>query len=114
MEVLPEFFKAIKTYNPVFVGHNIEFDINVMQSELSRLNYAEKFFPSNRICTMRSSTNYCKLPSNKPGYYKWPNLGELYMKLFGKSFDNAHHAHDDVKATAECFFRLIELNVVKP
>lgn len=59
------------------------------------------------VCTMQSSTDFCAIPSNSYyGGYKWPKLEELYRKLFGRMFDDAHDALADVSATKECYFEL--------
>lgn len=88
------------------VAHNIDFDEKIIGSELLR----EKIGPSpfqgtNRVCTMKSSVDFCKL-SNNHGSYKWPSLTELYQILFADSFPEAHDALVDVKACAKCFFEL--------
>ena len=53
---------------------------------------------------MHSTTDFCAIE----GYYghKWPKLEELYFKLFGSNFDNAHSAIADIEATAKCFWEL--------
>jgi len=40
-------------------------------------------------------------------------LQELYMKLFGTSFEGAHSADADIQATMKCFFELLKLGVIK-
>lgn len=85
------------------VAHNIKFDNAIMASEMHRLNK----FPTNKpikICTMATTTDLLKLPG--PRGFKWPNLTELHIWLFGKGFEGAHDAIDDVKACANCFFEL--------
>ena len=56
--------------------------------------------------------NFCQLPGGRGGKYKWPNLSELYKKLFNDSFSEAHNASADVEATTRCFFELIRINVI--
>jgi hypothetical protein len=36
----------------------------------------------------------------------WPRLQELYVKLFGHEFDDAHNAMSDIDATEQCFREL--------
>ena len=64
---------------------------------------------------MQRSTNFCAIPNPNSYYggYKWPKLEELYRKLFGRMFDNAHDALADVVATKECFFALKQRGIVK-
>ena len=63
-----------------------------------------------KICTMKCSTDFCKLPGKKG--FKSPRLSELHQVLFGTGFDNAHNAMADVEATARCFWKLKEKNLV--
>jgi len=91
------------------LAHNISFDEKIVGAEFLRKEISNTLFDLPHICTMHTSTDYCKIPG-KFGY-KWPNLTELYFKLFGKSFDNAHDALADVKACADCFFELKKLGV---
>jgi DNA polymerase III epsilon subunit-like protein len=88
------------------VAHNIDFDEKMVGSELLRAGQGRTpFGGSNRICTMKSSVNFCKIDNGR-GSYKWPNLTELYKILFDSSFPEAHDALVDVQACAKCFFEL--------
>ena len=103
-EALAEFLADVKRADTL-VGHNVEFDMNIVGAELVRSKVDEQpLFNKRRICLMKSSTDYCQIPG-KYGY-KWPSLSELHIKLFGRDFDESHDAFEDVKATANCFFRL--------
>lgn len=66
------------------------------------------------ICTKLSSTDYCALPHPDPDHvgYKWPSLQDLYKKLFGQEFENAHDALADITATKDCFFELKRRGVI--
>jgi len=87
------------------VGHNIDFDDKIVGSELLRSNMENPLIGANKICTMKSSVQYCKIDNGRGGY-KWPNLTELYRCLFQTNFPDAHDALVDVKACAECLFEL--------
>ena len=39
------------------VGHNIEFDMNIIGAELHRLNVTHSMLSKKQICTMKASTN---------------------------------------------------------
>ena len=95
------------------VGHNVEFDINVVGSEYLR---AEATMPLTvaQLDTKDISTDFCALPGGRGGKFKWPTLTELHQKLFGKGFGDAHDAAYDVDATARCFFGLIIQGVQAP
>ncbi len=96
----------------VLVAHNISFDEKIVGAEFVRKNINNQLFSKNRICTMQSTVDFCKLPGNYG--YKWPKLAELHKKLFGADFKDAHNAAEDIKATARCFWRLKELGIIKP
>lgn len=110
VEVLEKFAKAIE-HSDYLIGHNISFDENVAGAEFVRTDIANTLFATPRICTMKQSTEHCKLPG-KYGY-KWPSLAELHFKLFGEKFSDAHNALADAEATARCFFKLLTLNALK-
>ena len=75
----------------VLVAHNLPFDYNVVGAECLRLDLRLDLRGEKRpvkICTMESSTAYCKRKYNPkqkdwPGQ-KWkpPSLAELYKSLF--------------------------------
>lgn len=92
------------------VGHNLEFDYMVLMSELYRLGereLIESIKKLDRFCTMRSSTNICKL-DNKCALskYKFPRLQELHKHLFTTEFEGAHNALNDARATYRCYLEL--------
>ncbi|MGY8932463.1 MAG: PHP domain-containing protein, partial [Flavobacteriales bacterium] len=64
------------------------------------------------IDTKNESTEFCQLPGGRGGKFKWPNLSELYKKLFNESFAEAHNASADVEATTRCFLELIRIKVI--
>jgi DNA polymerase III epsilon subunit-like protein len=107
--VLAEFSGAVQSARTV-VGHNLDFDLKVVQAEWVRADMKDAFARKRKCCTMKSSTDYCRIPG-KYGY-KWPKLDELHSKLFGRGFDGAHGALADTQACMRCFFRLQELGVV--
>ncbi|MEY3501006.1 MAG: hypothetical protein RL308_2675 [Bacteroidota bacterium] len=102
----------------IVVGHNIEFDLNIIKAEILRNNMEFKawiyehntnyidFDQLNTFCTMNQTAQFVGIPRGDG--YKYPTLMELYQKLFVCKFDNAHDALEDVKATASCFKELIQ------
>jgi len=109
-EALVAFLKDVSEAE-FLVAHNIEFDENIIGSELLRLKMPNPLVSSQKICTMKSSTQYCRIDNGR-GSYKWPNLSELYQFLFKKGFDEAHDAGIDVKACADCLFELKRRGVI--
>ena len=93
----------------LLIAHNIFFDLALVKHLILRAGYQSDFvddFPL--FCTMKSSTDLCKLPG-KYGKYKWPKLTELYRFLFNEDFEGAHDALADVRATRRCYYKLKEI-----
>lgn len=109
--VLEVFAKRVKEAD-LIVGHNISFDRKIAGAEFVRNGIPDVLHGTNRICTMWSSTKYCKIKGKRG--YKWPGLEELYMKLFNKKMVGAHDALIDIRCTAECYFELVRRNVIVP
>ncbi len=95
------------------VGHNLEFDLNIMGSEYLRMGRKNPLAGIISIDTKDESTEYCALPGGR-GKYKWPTLGELHDKLFQIGFEEAHNAAADVDATARAFLELVRIGVINP
>ena len=113
-EVLARFSSDLEK-TQALVGHNIEFDISIIGSELLRGQLSsDRFLSLNKIDTGLVSIEYCQLPGGMGGRLKMPKLSELYQKLFAVGFQDAHDAAYDVEATAKSFFGLLENNVVNP
>lgn len=99
----------------VLVGHNIEFDINIIGAEFIRQNLeTKKFLDLPKVDTGLSSVEFCQLQGGIGGKLKMPTLVELHKKLFNKDFGDAHDASYDVAATGRTFFGLIKEKVVNP
>lgn len=97
------------------VGHNIEFDVNIIGAEFIRKGLAtEKFLALAKLDTGIASTEFCQLKGGLGGKLKMPRLDELHKILFGKDFGDAHDASYDVAATARSFFGLVKKKVVNP
>ncbi len=92
------------------VAHNLNFDEKVVCSEFLRNRIENDFSKKSKLCTMQSSTDYCKIPGNYG--YKWPTLSELHVKLFGVDFAGAHDASADINATEKCFWKMRELGLI--
>lgn len=78
------------------VGHNIDFDMQILRIHLARHGLTMPDRPT--FCTMRAATDRCKIPGARGGY-KWPKLQEAHQILCGEAFDGAHDALNDVRAT---------------
>ena len=92
------------------VAHNMSFDEKIMGAEFLRNHMPDSIASKKKICTMQSTTNFCAIDG--PYGYKWPKLAELHFKLFRTSFDEAHNAAADIRATAKCFWELKRLGKI--
>jgi DNA polymerase-3 subunit epsilon len=90
----------------IVIGHNIDFDINMIQVECMRRNIV---FPISKpiYCTMKSTTQMCKIPSPHGFGNKWPKLEELHQYLFNESASNLHDAIIDVIVCLRCYYQLM-------
>ena len=110
-EVLQKFAEAIDQAKYVIV-HNYALDGKVVGAEFHRANMPNKVALSDWYSLMVESTHYCKLPG-KFGRYKWPSQAELFRVIFKSKYENAGNAKEDVKATALCFFKLLQANALE-
>jgi DNA polymerase III epsilon subunit-like protein len=122
--ILNEFFCHLMTVDKL-IGHNIEFDINMIKIELLRsinnnlvspeqikihkknLHFLSNY--ENITCTLKDSILFCSIELiNKHGksYYKYPKLIELHEKLFKKKPNNLHNSFNDILVTLRCFMKL--------
>ncbi len=109
-KVLEEFSRLIDESN-YLVAHNMGFDEKIIGAEFLRQNTGNSLLQANKICTMKESTDFCKLPGNYG--YKWPKLSELHIKLFNNDFEEAHDAAVDIAACAKCFWELKNRGIIK-
>ncbi|MDO9518266.1 MAG: 3'-5' exonuclease [Methanosarcinaceae archaeon] len=108
--VLNEFAGAMER-SDFLVAHNINFDEKIVGAEFLRADLENQLTDIPKICTMKMSTDYCKLPG--PYGYKLPSLSELHYKLFNEYFDEAHDAAVDVRVCASCFFELKNIGIIE-
>jgi DNA polymerase III epsilon subunit-like protein len=119
-DALKEFFDSLRNVH-LLVGHNIEFDINMLYIELLRIIYYQENISSykfdlhlltnykNIYCTMKESIELCNIKMiSKLGkeYKKFPKLSELHEKLFGIIPKNLHNSLIDILITLRCFMKL--------
>lgn len=108
-EVLKHFNEALQKADFV-VGHNIEFDINIMGAEFYRADMQTVLMEKSILDTCTEKTaEFCQLPGGRGGRFKLPTLTELHQKLFDEEFGEAHNAVADVEATTRSFLELIRI-----
>ena len=107
--VIDLFYTHIKNA-AVLVAHNMSYDEKIMGCEMLRTGRKNIIQDKKKICTMETSTEYCRIP----GHYgfKWPKLSELHYKLFSKTCVESHNAAVDIKYTADCFWELRKRAVI--
>ena len=101
-------FHLEKVYRTVI--HNSSFDTSIIAGEQMRMGWTKNSLITNQVgifCTKQQSTNICKIPNKNKGGYKWPSLAEL-CAFCGVENKGAHNALNDVIATKECYFYLLE------
>jgi DNA polymerase III epsilon subunit-like protein len=123
-KILNVFFDHLRNVDRL-VGHNIEFDLNMIKVEISRIinenqvtseqlksyKYNLHFLNNykNISCTLKDSIKFCNIQvinkSGKP-YLKYPKLIELHNKLFNETPKNLHNSFNDILVTLRCFMKL--------
>ena len=111
-DALTDFVEDVKKAK-IIIGHNVDFDINIVGSELLRCGMKEIMTTAPRFCTKIESTEFCAI-KNKSGGLKSPTLTELHLKLFDIPFPEAHNAAADVEATSRCFLELVRVGGASP
>ena len=89
----------------IVVGHNLEFDLNMIHSECARRGIAYEV-PTVQYCTMRESRERVGI-LNPSGHFKYPKLSELYDYLFHEPPSNWHNALSDAYMCIRCFHMLV-------
>lgn len=105
---LLDFVAALKTVRCV-AAHGLGFDMALVQRELDLLKAADLALRRprlRRICTMK--TGAAMMADGK-----WPELSVLYRYLTGERFLEAHDALEDAKATAACFWGLVDRRMIE-
>jgi DNA polymerase-3 subunit epsilon len=105
IEEVLELFSIHLKRAKVIVAHNMAYDEKIIGSEMIRLGMENTVDSKEKICTMESTVDLCKIEG--PYGYKWPKLEELHRHLFKHDFVGAHDALADIQATAKCFWELM-------
>jgi DNA polymerase-3 subunit epsilon len=93
------------------IAHNDEFDLKLVTYEIERLGKPNVLLSTPRFCTMKATTDICKLPG-RYGQFKWPKLIEAHQHFFSEGFDGAHDALVDVRACHRVHMHLIKNNLI--
>ena len=107
--ILHEFIALAKQSDYV-IGHNLQFDKNMVIVECIRHRIMSPFLKKKfkEYCTMKNSVNICRLHSKHANHtYKYPKLEELHWFLFNILAQNLHNSLCDVIVTLRCFYMLL-------
>ncbi len=102
-EILQRFCEDLEGYQPLVVGHFMQFDLHMLGADFFRESTENPLKKVCTFCTMRGSTHLIRNPS-----VKFLRLDQLYQTLFHKGLENHHNAMVDANATASCFFELVK------
>jgi DNA polymerase III epsilon subunit-like protein len=86
------------------VGHNLQFDLNVIQADCMRHDLPV-LKPPAKYCTMRETTAMCNIKMPHGGI-KFPKLIELVQFLFHEDPRGLHNSLIDVYACLCCFYKV--------
>ncbi len=94
------------------VGQNIDFDYKIVGAEFFRKDIDNRLQELPKADTMILGTKFTAIPMGNSGRLKPPKLEEIFEKLYGYKFAEAHNAAADVNATAQVFFEMLRIGVV--
>jgi len=99
----------------LLIAHNIQFDKNVLLSELYRRNkktQLNKLLKIKTFCTSKQCADVTRI-RRFDGCFKQPKLVELYYFLFKEFPVQNHRALDDTNMLISCFEKLIEKKLIR-
>ena len=106
-------FNNVLNESDLLIGHNLQFDKNMLMIEYIRNGILHNFNPKNNdipeFCTMRNGVTICELTyKTKQGHFlpKYPKLLELYKYYFTDVPNGLHNAMVDVIITLRCYYKM--------
>lgn len=101
--VLHKLADDLLRYEPLIVGHFIQFDLKMLEVGFNRAGITHNLAELPKFCTMLNTR--CTYPiDHKPML----RLGDLYYQIFNQKLKNQHNALVDAEATKDCFFELVK------
>lgn len=122
-DALGIFYHAVNLCDYI-VGHNIEFDIQMVNAEIIRNIKNLTLFPNiidlfdkNKLmskniqidCTMKMSIDMCNLfrtNEKNQSYKKFPKLAETYFHIFNEHPENLHNSMIDTLICLRCYLKI--------
>ncbi len=104
-------FEECEKQCDMVIAHNSEFDTKMIRVECAR-NGIPYTITKPVYCTMKSTTQMCKLPKPKNKNplskdYKWPALNELHYFLFQEDASGLHNSMVDVIVCLRCYMKVM-------
>lgn len=99
-EILKILYDDIKDCG-TFLSYNVLFDLNILLSEINRINNSELLNKINNMkkeCILVMCADYLDVNSLK--------LVDSYKRILGKTLEDAHQALPDTKAACELFTKI--------
>ena len=101
--IIEELIKDISTCE-IIVGHNLHYDLSTIQNDIR--SYGINIIKEDKTYMLNIFENI-KIVDTITLAGKKIKLDELYLQLFNKKIIGAHNAINDVLATKECYFCLL-------
>jgi DNA polymerase-3 subunit alpha len=129
IEIAIGIFYHAMTLCDCIIGHNIDFDIQMINIEIQRnidklyfLPNIENIFSQKRLetlcinldCTMKLTTDLCsiyRITEKNYKYKKYPKLSETYFHLFQKVPENLHNSMIDALVCLRCYLKF-KFNII--
>ena len=107
-----ENFKRILTKSEYVVGHNVAYDMKVMNLAFEKFGYRQMFLKKKLICTANDIKTVRLFPNFMKKITNRQPLSTLYYNLFNEKLANAHTANADTIALYKCFWVLKSKNLL--
>ena len=109
-KVLSDFFSDMEDAD-LLVGHNLQYDRNIIRSECLRAKINSNQLSKPQFCTMVNSTTFCQLSRGFGRGFKFPKLAEAYKIIARADLIDCHDALVDTEACKEIFFSGIDQGI---
>lgn len=108
--VYKEFLEDIANCEYI-IGHNLDFDLPIIQCELYRNGFDVSLYEKKHFCTMKAGKDFC-YSFDANGRPKNPKLVELFSSLYfnvsSLPIKGTHSALADTLMTYRCFMKMME------
>ncbi len=94
----------LEMYQPMVVSHFAQLDFHMLGLGFYRAGLNNPVLGLPTFCTMSHTKNFVLSPHQRA-----LRLGELYQRLFALPLEHQHDALVDARATAACYFKMLEI-----